>query len=202
MIHASFTWVPNDTQITEAGNHVKPSNTCLIPFHGTKRKSIVNPYLHCGLASALKITFGDSTLISDLTLDLTWSHHTIIVNWPSMGITTSPRLHYFRECSLAQALVQVLTDVSGTPVLRHQLWLAIPSTTVLGKVWDVVCLAAISALREGWVFLCTHQSPPDLHLGKVMVIATFWSRLNCFAFLHKSLFENWRDFPPHHPFLV
>ena len=117
-------------------------------------------------------------------------------------VVTSPRLHYFWECSLAQALVQVLTVVSGTPVLRHQLWLAIPPTTVSGKVWDVVCLAAISALREGWVFLCTHQSPLDLHLGKTMVVATFWSHLTCFASLHKRLFESWSDLPPHHPFLV
>ena len=68
--------------------------------------------------------------------------------------------------------MQVLSDVGRTPILRHQLWLAIPPAMVSGKVWDVVCLATISALRDGWVFLCTHVSPRDLHLGKAMVIAT------------------------------
>jgi hypothetical protein len=39
------------------------------------------------------------------------------------------------------------TSTTATaPVLRHQLWRAIPPTMVSGKVWDVVCLAAISAL--------------------------------------------------------
>jgi hypothetical protein len=110
-------------------------------------------------------------------------------------VITSPRLHYFWECSLAQSLVQVLSDDSRTPIPRHQLWLVIPPATVSGKVWDVVCLAAISALRDGWVFLCTHLSPHDLHLGKAMVIATFWSCLTCFASLDTRMFENWRDIP-------
>jgi hypothetical protein len=36
-------------------------------------------------------------------------------------VVSSPRLHYFCECSLAQSVVQVLTDISRTPVLLHRL---------------------------------------------------------------------------------
>jgi hypothetical protein len=33
-------------------NHVDTSDTYVILFHGTKRRSKVNPYPYCGLASA------------------------------------------------------------------------------------------------------------------------------------------------------
>ena len=61
-------------------------------------------------------------------------------------IVISPRLHYFWECAILRALVTVLSESSGYPVLRHNLWLAIPPHGLIwGKVWDVFSSNVFSA---------------------------------------------------------
>jgi hypothetical protein len=65
------------------------------------------------------------------------------------------------------------------------LWLAVlPSPTVWGRVWDVVCLAFVSALQEGWVLLeASGPNRPPCPL----LIAFFW--LQCrLPFGHTLLF--------------
>jgi hypothetical protein len=103
-------------------------------------------------------------------------------------IVISPRLHYFWECTIARNLVTMLSAISGYSVLRHILWLAIPPNDLIWeRVWDVLCLAAMSSLCEGWVFLCTHRLNANIDLGIAMVTATFWSRLSCFASLGSNV---------------
>jgi hypothetical protein len=90
----------------------------------------------------------------------------------------------------------MLSAISGYPVLRHNLWLAIPPNDLIwGRVWDVVYLAAMSSLREGWVFLCTHRLNANIDLGIAMVTATFLSRLLCFTSLGSTILRFWSELP-------
>jgi hypothetical protein len=118
-------------------------------------------------------------------------------------IVISPRLHYFWECTIARALVTMLSEISGYPVLRQHLWLAIPPNDLIwGRVWDVVCLAAMSSLREGWVFMSTHRLNANIDLGIAMVTATFWSRLSCFTSLGSTVLRFWSELPQDQPFFA
>jgi hypothetical protein len=66
----------------------------------------------------------------------------------------------------------------------------------------MVCLAAMSSLREGRVFLCTHRLNANIDLGIVMVTATFWSWLSCFASLGSNVLRFWSELPQDQPFLA
>jgi hypothetical protein len=70
-------------------NHCKFKTTwnCQTPARSRFTESKEDPCPHCGVASTLINNSGYSTLIADLTLDLTCRHHTLIVAWPSMGMT-------------------------------------------------------------------------------------------------------------------
>ena len=122
----------------------------------------------------------------------------------------SPRVHHFWDCILAQSLVHFFTLTTGTLIERHNLWLAIPPTPVppavhVGdEVWDVVCLAFVSALQEGWVLLATSgdtRPPCPVNIALAAVTASFWAYLSSFASLGPAILANWAHLPPTHPFL-
>jgi hypothetical protein len=107
----------------------------------------------------------------------------------------------FKECdfsypqtqSIARSLISVLSSnlrlPPGTQVSRHQLWLALPPDTCMGRVWDVVCLAAISALRDGWVLISVNaEGRPrcPVSVAAAKVLASFWSRLSSFCWTSVS----------------
>jgi hypothetical protein len=75
----------------------------------------------------------------------------------------------------------------------------------MGRVWDVVCMAAVSAIKDGWVLISTiHPDRPrcTIPLAKAKVLASFWSRLSSFASLGKNALAQWCDVPTTHPFLA
>jgi hypothetical protein len=75
----------------------------------------------------------------------------------------SPRRHHFWDCQITQSLVRVLSTNLRMPLLRHQLWLAITPASCMGRVWDVVCMAAVSAIKDGWVIISKiHPIDPDV----------------------------------------
>ena len=117
----------------------------------------------------------------------------------------SPRRHHFWDCQITQSLVRVLSTNLRMPLLRHQLWLAITPASCMGRVWDVVCMAAVSAIKDGWVLISTiHPDRPrcTVPFAKAKVIASFWSRLSSFASLGKNALAQWCDVPTTHPFLA
>ena len=119
----------------------------------------------------------------------------------------SPRNHHFWDCSIARSLIRVLNSNLRLPpdsqLSRHQLWLALPPETCTGRVWDVVCLAAISALRDGWVLISVNvEGRPrcPIPVAEAKVLASFWSRLSSFASMGPKALASWRGIPSTHPF--
>ena len=71
-------------------------------------------------------------------------------------------------------------------------------------MWDVVCLAFVSALQEGWVLLATSSDtrpPCPVNIALAAVTASFWAHLSSFASLGPAILANWAHLPPTHPFL-
>lgn len=58
------------------------------------------------------------------------------------------RLHHFWECPVAKALATSIATASGTAQLTcEQLWLITPPEGINEGVWEIVCLAAVTALN-------------------------------------------------------
>jgi hypothetical protein len=63
---------------------------------------------------------------------------------------TLHRSHAFWHCPVAQAVVEQLQHSIQQPVQRHHLWLVCsPTTRVQPMVWQIACLAALSAMDSG-----------------------------------------------------
>jgi hypothetical protein len=79
---------------------------------------------------------------------------------------SSPRRQHFWDCQITQSLVRVFSTNRRMPLLRHQLWLATPPASCMGRVWDVVCMAAVSVIKiDGLLFpLSTQIDPGVLYL--------------------------------------
>jgi hypothetical protein len=65
----------------------------------------------------------------------------------------SPRLHHFWACPVAQAVVDQLSVTIVRPISRAEVWLAQTPEGVEQCVWDVVVLAAITAMEQGRRFM-------------------------------------------------
>ena len=69
------------------------------------------------------------------------------------GNSPAGRQHHFWECRVAQAVVLELQAAIGpqqAPLMQRQLWLMDPVPAgVHRSVWEVVCLAALSAIEHG-----------------------------------------------------
>ncbi|PNH12747.1 hypothetical protein TSOC_000267 [Tetrabaena socialis] len=59
------------------------------------------------------------------------------------------RLHHFWSCAVAGAVRDALSAMLPLVVSREQLWLVRCPPGVHQRVWDVVCLAALSAMEYG-----------------------------------------------------
>ncbi|GFR43133.1 hypothetical protein Agub_g4149 [Astrephomene gubernaculifera] len=69
----------------------------------------------------------------------------------SAAMIRGDRIHLFWECTVARALCDMLRFEVGENVelTKVNLWLGIPPLGIHTLVWDIVCLAALSALERG-----------------------------------------------------
>ncbi len=64
----------------------------------------------------------------------------------------SPRLrrfNHFWDCLVVQVVVAAVSAVVGVVVPRAALWLVLCPDGLCTVVWDVMCLAAMSAMERG-----------------------------------------------------
>ena len=137
------------------------------------------------------------------------------------GVSVPDWSHHFWDCPVAQAVRQVVQGMmpQGTTQLQpcHILLGCRPHTAIHSGVWQVVVLAAMSAMEKGRMLLttwllkqsrgevmpqhvCTQQQ--RVQVAAKVAVATFWDMLQDFASL--------RLYPPawlqqvgfHHPFLA
>ena len=117
----------------------------------------------------------------------------------------SPRLHHFWACPVAQAVVGAVSGASGSFVSRDALWLVRCPDGLDQEVWDVVCLAALSAIEHGRRYLKAGGRPhgPEASLVQracAASVADFWGRLSGFVALGRTP-DSWAGVPPDHPFV-
>lgn len=94
------------------------------------------------------------------------------------------------------------------PISRAEMWLAQTPLGVEQCVWDVVVLAAITAMEQGRRFMAAAmageaQEPPGPALSEraiTRVVVEFWGRLRGFAALGLPK-KGWGQVGPRHPFL-
>ena len=72
----------------------------------------------------------------------------------------APRQHHFWHCPVAQAVVGQVEARAGIPVARSHLWLASPPAGFHERVWDVVSLAALSAMEVGRRYMAAELNGP------------------------------------------
>ena len=121
---------------------------------------------------------------------------------------TSPRCHHFWACPVAQAVVDQLTLGIRRPATRTEIWLVRAPEGVQQCVWDVVALAAITAMEQGRRFMAAtlKKGPPQVpgpaltEQAITRVVVDFWSRLEGFGALGLPS-KGWDQVGPHHPFL-
>ncbi|GFR43104.1 hypothetical protein Agub_g3953, partial [Astrephomene gubernaculifera] len=126
----------------------------------------------------------------------------------SVVLGVSPRLHFFWACPVARAVVEQLEVTLGIAVPRAALWLALPPSGVQQCVWDVVVLAALSAMEEGRRLLrarVRESGSAGVVPGLAAVVALsavswFWGQLRGFACLGVPR-RGWAGVGPSHPFL-
>ena len=125
------------------------------------------------------------------------------------------RRHWFWDCRTACALREAMGMALGAAPEdsldafdRASLWLVCPPAGITQPVWDVVCLAALSAMDTGRQrvimagLAAQHTLPPVqvLAIG-LEVVAGFWGRLQSFVSLGLRP-AGWDMVPPGHPFLA
>jgi len=128
-------------------------------------------------------------------------------------MSAGPRMHHFWDCVVVQGLRDALAEVlvgwaggAAAGLLRRHLWLAEAPPTLHQGVWDVVCLACLSALETGRQALYAARSESGcvaqgaLRRVTAAVVADFWARLRSFATLGVRP-RGWHDVPVGHPFL-
>jgi hypothetical protein len=129
------------------------------------------------------------------------------------------RSHYFWDCSAATAVRQQLTACLPAAPSRHHLWLMQPPPGVTHPgIWQVTCLAALSAMEHGRKRLWLHHlNPPDPDpaqpdappLPATTTAATaatmyFWDSLADFCTTPAAATATvpaWTPVPPGHPFI-
>lgn len=136
--------------------------------------------------------------------------------------TPSPRLHHFWSCPAAISLRTFIANCAQLPVsgiTRRHLWLAEPPPGVMQPVWDVVVLAALSALArcrrrkfstEQPGTSAMSNGPPGLGNGAwnvmrqhgVEAVADFAARVASFVALGKPREgSGWSAVGAEHPFV-
>ena len=97
----------------------------------------------------------------------------------------SPRRHQFWACPVAQALVDQLSLAGSRSVLCAEVWLEQSPESVQQCAWDVVVLAAVSAMECARRFMAAAQKgesalPPGpvlLERAIPRAVVSFWARL-------------------------
>ena len=120
----------------------------------------------------------------------------------------TPRRHHFWACPVAQAVVDHLSLAVGRSISCAEVWLVQAPENVQQCVWDVVVLAAVSAMECARRFMAAAQKgesalPPGpvlLERAITRVVVTFWARLRGFAALGLPK-KGWGMVGPRHPFL-
>ncbi len=132
----------------------------------------------------------------------------------AVGMQDGDRRHWFWDCKMALALRESMGLAMGalpegalSVFPRTDLWLVRPPAGLVQPVWDVVCLAALSAMDlgrqrvvmaglEAWRL----PSAQVLRIG-TSVVADFWGRLQTFVSLGVRPPE-WDSIPLAHSFLA
>ena len=109
----------------------------------------------------------------------------------------SPRLHAFWDCPVAAALREALQACLGQPVTRAQLWLLLAPAGMQQPVWDVVALAALSALEVGRRRLRSGHVPVA---AAAHTVGDFWGRVRSYVALDQAP-ASWAAVSPVHPFI-
>jgi len=130
------------------------------------------------------------------------------------GLAPVDRLHDFWECPAAGAVVAALRAElgPGTAMNRAHVWLMEPPGGVNARVWQVVCLAAVAAMRKatallhGWRARGAQGGPPSGGVAGAgaRAVTLFWTLLHEFAALPPGAgFRGTRglDVSAGHPFL-
>ncbi len=116
--------------------------------------------------------------------------------------SSPPRTHHFWECEVAIAVREHIEHYAqDIRLTRQHLWLVMPPRGIHRKVWEVVCLSALSAMEHGRRHLHA-QSHPDgrcVAAACTRAVVDFWSRLRDFAAL--GMPKGWKSVPADHPFL-
>ena len=131
------------------------------------------------------------------------------------GQATLHRSHAFWDCPVAQGIIQQLQRGVGLqPVLRHHVWLLIPPSPAIQRVvWQVVCLAALTAINEGRKALWrayisagghrvapTGQDTAEVDTATRHAVQRFWEYLVRFATRDQAPIS-WAAVGAQHPFL-
>lgn len=128
--------------------------------------------------------------------------------------SASPREHHFWECPVAQAVVQQIAAHVPGPITRAQVWLAEAPQGMQQCVWDIISLAALTAMERARVGLraatrnvpapqATAQpgTPSPVEVAKARAVLEFWQRLRGFAEMGVPR-HNWDGVGPDHPILA
>jgi hypothetical protein len=68
-------------------------------------------------------------------------------------------MHHFWACPVPQPVVDQLSITISRPISRAEVWLAQTPEGVEKCVWDVVVLAAITAMEQGRRFMAAGRGP-------------------------------------------
>jgi hypothetical protein len=128
-------------------------------------------------------------------------------------------MHHFWECPVALAVVEQIAARVGTPITRANVWLAEPPAGMLQPVWDVVALAAMSAMEstrqglraatqvgaavaaDGGPPQAEGQGPSPIEVAKSRAVADFWQRVVAFAAMGVPR-KGWEGVGANHPILA
>jgi len=118
----------------------------------------------------------------------------------------TPRQHHFWRCSVAQAVVDQVSSRAGVRVTRAHVWLLECPEGFQQCVWDVIALAAVSAMEVGRRYLlatghAVGVAPAELSEQALRrAVPDFWGRLAGFAQLGVPR-QGWDSVGPRHPIL-
>jgi hypothetical protein len=122
-----------------------------------------------------------------------------------------PRQHAYWDCPVAQAVARQLTSGlsrASLPCTQRQVWLVQAPLGTQQVVWDVVAMAALSAMDVGrramWFrhFDSALAPPLCVQAGCASAVSAFWLSLHNFARTCRFLpLKHWDRVGDDHPFL-
>jgi hypothetical protein len=124
------------------------------------------------------------------------------------SVAPSPRSHYFWDCMAARVLRSFLTHHLGVPLHsleKSNLWLLEPPEGVQQPVWDVVCMAAISALerQRRHSHVAHDEAPYNPIVAGVAAVTDMVERMQGFVMLGKVPKKGgWERVTADHPLIA